>query len=85
VFSLVYILRRIGANLGENDTKRDETTTFNDDDELEHRCYSDGTQTNIIVVVYVVVVVTNRDDDERRTRTRETLKKTKSGDDDESE
>ena len=62
------------------------TTSFNDDDELEHCCYPNGTQTIVIVIVVLVEIVTNRDDDdERRTRTRETFK-TKSGENkDESE
>jgi hypothetical protein len=71
---------------GENDIKRDETTTstFNDDDELEHVRCPNGTQT-IVVEIVVVVVVTKRDDDARRTRTRETFKTTSGENTDESE
>jgi hypothetical protein len=73
--------------LGENDTKRDEITTFNDDDELEHVRYPNGTQTIVVFIVVVVGIVTTRDDDDdaRRTRTRETFKTTSGENKDESE
>ena len=66
---------------GKIDTKRDEITTFNDDDELEHVRDPDETQT------IVVEIVTTRfdDDDARRTRTRETCKTTSGENKDESE
>ena len=66
---------------GKLDTKRDEITTFNDDDELEHVRDPDETQT------IVVEIVTTRfdDDDARRTRTRETFKTTSGENKDESE
>lgn len=73
---------------GKIDTKRDEITTFNDDDELEHVRDPDETQTIVVVLVVVVEIVTTRfdDDDARRTRTRETCKTTSSGENkDESE
>ena len=80
---------------GKIDTKRDEITTFNDDDELERVRDPDETQTIVVALVVVVVVeiVATRfdddhddDDDARRTRTRETCKTTSSGENkDESE
>ena len=68
--------------------ERDEITTFNDDDELEHVRYPNGTQTIVIFIVVVVEIVTTRDDDDddaRRTRTRETFKTTSGENKDESE
>ena len=72
---------------GKIDTKRDEITTFNDDDELEHVRDPDETQTIVVVLVVVVEIVTTRfdDDDARRTRTRETCKTTSGENKDESE
>ena len=72
---------------GKIDTKRDEITTFNDDDELEHVRDPDETQTIVVVLVVVVEIVTTRfdDDDARRTRTRETFKTTSGENKDESE
>ena len=71
---------------GKIDTKRDEITTFNDDDELEHVRYPNETQTIVVVLVVVVEIVTTRfDDDARRTRTRETFKTTSGENKDESE